>query len=289
MCIRDSLFTVVSEQFMTDTAVYADVIFPAAMETEMIDAMPAWGHVWIGWNAPATKPLGEAVSNTELFRRLAKAFGLDQPELFWTDDQLVEYMVGDHVDMDTLKTDGFVRCTDYPIDYLPYESGGFYTPSGKAELVAESFAGMGVSRVPEWVAPDEVEGAHRSDGYGLFLQTPKKATRFLNTSYSNLKDHAGRETEPHIELDPSDAEERGLSEGDSAKVFNDRGSLVLPVAISDRLRPGVVSVPWGYVDSAYGTEDGSINDLTNASTTVFAAGSSYGDTLVEVEAVRSAL
>ena len=105
----------------------------------------------------------------------------------------------------------------------------------------------------------------------------------LNTSYSHLAEHAGRETTPHIELDPADAAERGIEEGDSARIFNDRGSLVLPVALSDRLRPGVVSVPWGYVDSSYGSDIGSINDLTNASETEFGGGSIYGDTLVNVE------
>lgn len=282
--MRDDLFTVVSEQFVTDTAAYADVIFPAATETEMLDVMPAWGHLWIGWNEPATEPLGEAVANTELFRRLATAFGFDQPELHLSDMDQIQLVVGDHVDLETMRKDGFVRVSDYPVDHLPYAAGGFPNVSGKAELVAESLAGNGVSRLPEWVAPDQVEGAQRSDGYGLFLQTPKKATRFLNTSYSHLDNHAGRETQPHIELDPADAAERGLVEGDMAKVFNDRGSLVLPVAISDRLRPGVVSVPWGYVDSAYGTETGSINDLTNAATTEFGEGSCYGDTLVDVVA-----
>ena len=283
---REDLFTVVSEQFLTDTAVYADVVFPAAMETEMVDVMPSWGHLWLGWNEPATEPLGEAVSNTELFRRLASAFGFDQPQVQLSDTELIDLMVGDHVDVETMRRDGFVRVSDYPVDHLPYAEGGFHTPSGKAELVAESFAGVGVSRLPEWVSPDAVDGAQRSDGYSLYLQSPKKATRFLNTSYSDLPAHADRETPPHIELDPADAEQRGLAAGDSAKVFNDRGSLVLPVAISDRLRPGVVSVPWGYIDSAYGTEDGSINDLTNAANTDFGNGSSYGDTLVEVEALR---
>ncbi len=283
--LRDDLFTVVSEQFLTDTAAYADVIFPAATETEMLEVMPSWGHLWIGWNEPATEPLGEAVPNTELFRRLATAFGFDQPQLHLTDEEQIALILGDHVDLETMRKDGFVRVSDYPIDYLPYAEGNFHNASGKAELAAESFAGAGVSRLPEWVAPDQVEGARRSDGYSLYLQTPKKATRFLNTSYSHLESHAGRETDPHIELDPADADERGLVEGDSAKIFNDRGSLVLPVAISDRLRPGVVSVPWGYVDSAYGAERGSINDLTNASATEFGEGSNYGDTLVEVEAV----
>ncbi len=284
---RDDLFTVVSEQFLTDTAVYADVIFPAAMETEMVDVMPSWGHLWLGWNEPATEPLGEAVANTELFRRLATAFGFDQPELHLSDEAQIELAVGDHVDVVQMRRDGFVRVTDYPVDHLPYSEGGFHTQSGKAELVAESFASVGVPRLPQWIAPDAVEGAQRADGYSLYLQTPKKATRFLNTSYSGLSAHADRETPPHIEMDISDAQERGLADGDSAKIFNDRGFLVLPVAISDRLRPGVVSVPWGYIDSAYGTEDGSINDLTNAATTEFGNGSCYGDTLVEVEAATT--
>ena len=167
--LREDLFTVVSEQFLTDTAVYADVIFPAAMETEMLDVMPSWGHLWLGWNEPATDPLGEAVSNTELFRRLATAFGFDQPQVLLSDMEQIALMVGDHVDIDTMRRDGFVRVSDYPVDYLPYSEGGFHTPSGKAELVAESFAGVGVSRLPEWVAPDAIEGANRADGYGLYL------------------------------------------------------------------------------------------------------------------------
>jgi len=282
---RDDLFTVVSEQFMTDTARYADVVLPAAMETEMLDAMPAWGHLWIGWNEPATAPLGEAVSNTEMFRRLATAFGFTQPELHLSDLEQIEIGLGDHVDVDELRTDGFVRVTDYPVDHLPYAGGDFNTPSGKAELVAESFAGLGVSRLPKWIPIEEGPGSPATDRFPLFLQTPKKATRFLNTSYSDLPAHADRETLPHVELDPADAESRGLHAGDTARVFNDRASLVLPVAISDRLRPGVVSVPWGYVDSAYGDATGSVNDLTNAADTEFGGGSSYGDTLVQVESV----
>ena len=282
---RDDLFTVVSEQFMTDTAKYADVVFPAAMETEMVDVMPSWGHLWLGWNEPATAPLGDAVSNTELFRRLATAFGFDQPELHLSDEEQILMAVGDHVDIDEMRSQGFVRISSFPIDYLPYAEGGFRTPSGKAELVAESFGGLGVSHLPEWIPIEEGPGSPAMDTYPLFLQSPKKATRFMNTSYSDLAAHADRETPPHVELDRADAESRGLEAGATVRIFNDRASLVLPLAITDRLRPGVVSVPWGYVDSAYGDGVGSVNDLTNAADTDFGAGSSYGDTLVQVEAV----
>ena len=282
---REDLFTVVSEQFMTDTAKYADVVLPAAMQTEMLDVVQSWGHLWIGYNEPATEPLGEAVANTELFRRLAGAFGFDEPELHLSDEEQLALAVGEHVDIEAMKRDGFVRVSDYPVDYLPYENGNFWMQSGKAEFVAESFGSMGIPRLPAWVPIAEGPGSPQMDTYPLFLQSPKKATRFLNTSYSDLPAHADKETPPHIELDAADARARGLSAGDMARVFNSRASLTLPVAISDRLRPGVVSVPWGYADAAYGDGVGSVNDLTNAATTDFGGGSSYGDTLVQVESV----
>ena len=282
---REDLFTVVSEQFMTDTARYADVVLPAAMETEQLDVMPAWGHLWIGWNEPATAPLGEAVPNTEMFRRLATAFGFTEPELHLSDEAQIDIGVADHVDMDALKADGFVRVSDFPKDHLPYAEGGFRTADGRARFVAETHGVPGLTPLPEWVPVAEGPGSALMERFPLMLQTPKKATRFLNTSYSNLAAHAGRETRPHIELDPIDADARGLSDGDFARVFNDRASLTLPVALSDRLRPGVAVVPWGYVDDAYGSEAGSVNDLTNADDTEFGHGSNYGDTLVEVQAL----
>ncbi len=282
---RNDLFTVVSEQFVTDTARYADVVLPAAMETEMLDVMPSWGHLWIGWNEPATEPLGEAVANTELFRRLATALGFDEPELHLSDEAQIALAVADHVDLEQMKQDGFVRVSDYAVDALPYANGGFHMASGKAEFVAESFEAMGVPRLPEWVPVAEGPGSPQTDRFPLFLQTPKKATRFMNTSYSGLAEHADKEKAPHIELDSADAAARGLANGDIARVFNDRATLTMPVAISDRLRPGVVSVPWGYVDSAYGDGVGSVNDLTNAADTVFGSGSNYGDTLVQVESI----
>lgn len=283
---RDDLFSVVSEQFMTDTARYADVILPAAMETEQLDVMPAWGHLWLGWNEPATEPLGQAVSNTELFRRLATAFGFDDPQIQLSDMEQIQIGVGDHVDIEQMRADGFVRVTEFPEGHLPYANGGFATASGKAELATDSIKMHGLTQVPEWVPVAEGPGSG-DRAYPLCLQTPKKATRFLNTSYSDLSSHADRETRPHVELDAADADARGLHVGDMARVFNDRGSLELPIAISDRLRPGVVSVPWGHAAAAYGDTIGSINDLTNAADTEISGGSSYGDTLVQVEAITS--
>ena len=115
------------------------------MQTEQLDVVPAWGHLWLGWNEPATSPRGQSVSNTELFRRLARAFGFDQPELHLSDEEQIELALGDHVDVAALRSEGFVRVSNHPVDHLPYADGRFHTPSGKAELVAESFAAAGAS------------------------------------------------------------------------------------------------------------------------------------------------
>lgn len=279
---RDDLFTVVSEQFMTDTAKYADVVLPAAMQTEQLDVVGSWGHLWTGWNEPATPPRGDSVPNTEMFRRLAAAFGFESPAFEMSDLELIAAALGPAMSQDELRAAGFARVAAYPEDHLPYAGGGFHTPSGKAELVAESFAGLGVSRLPEWQPIVEGSGNDSTSAHPLFLQTPKKQTRFLNTSYSGLAAHADAESGPFIELDPQDAALRDLADGDEARIFNERGSLTLPVVVSDRLRPGVVSVAWGFWAEAYGDGSSSINDLTNASDTEFGHGSSYGDTLVEV-------
>ena len=73
---RQDLFTVVHEQFLTGTARYADYVFPATTQIEHLDLLWSWGHTYVTLNRPAVAPLGEAVTNTEFFRRLAAALGL---------------------------------------------------------------------------------------------------------------------------------------------------------------------------------------------------------------------
>ena len=87
---RDDLFTVVSEHFLTDTARYADIVLPATTQLEQKDIMFSWGHLYLSYNNAAIEPLGEAVPNTELFRRLAKAMGIEDPSFYRTDDEMIE-------------------------------------------------------------------------------------------------------------------------------------------------------------------------------------------------------
>ena len=102
---RDDLFTVVHEQFLTDTARYADIVLPATTQLEATDAVASWGHLWIGWNEAAIAPRGEAVSNSELHRRLARAMGFTEPELFDDDETALREALA-AIDLDELRRVG---------------------------------------------------------------------------------------------------------------------------------------------------------------------------------------
>ncbi|HEY8092566.1 MAG TPA: molybdopterin-dependent oxidoreductase [Acidimicrobiales bacterium] len=281
---RDDLFCVVSEQFVTDTARYADVVFPAATQIEQMDVVPSWGHLYLGWNEAAIAPLGESVPNTELWRRLARAMGYTEPELFESDESLLASGLRG-IEVDDLRARGVVRL-DLPEDLRPYAEGGFPTASGKAELSSDALARAGHPALPTYVpAREGLDGdTDLLARYPLALLTPKQHTRFLNSSYSHLPKHGPLEGSPFVELDEVDASARGIGDGDAVRVWNDRGALTLPARLSKRLRPGVVAVPFGWWSDQHGGQ-GTANSLTNDGLTDWGGGVAYSDTLVQVAPV----
>ena len=283
---RDDLFTVVHEVFITDTARYADIVLPAATHVEANDITPSWGSMHLNWNQAAIAPLGESVSNSELFRRLAGAMGYTEAELFATDDELLDLALAsghefaEGITLERLRAEGTVRL-NIADDYRPFEKGGFTTPDGRAQLSSEAMERFGLGLVATYVPA--IEGPHGAGAseFPLSLMTPKIHTRFLNSSYAHLPNHGGREGGPYVELSEADALTRGIAAGDTVRVFNQRSSLTLPARIGTTVRPGVVAVPfgWGSADHADGK---TANSLTNDALTSFGGGVAYSDTLVEV-------
>jgi anaerobic selenocysteine-containing dehydrogenase len=279
---RDDLFTVVHEQFLTDTAMYADIVLPATTQLESHDITPAWGHLWMGWNEAAIEPLGEAVSNTECFRRIAGAMGLTEPSLF-DDDLTILRESLPTVDVDALRRDGWVR-VPFPDDGTPWADGGFPSDSGKVEFASAALEAAGQPRLPTFVPPSEGPQGPNADRFPLQLMTPKHHARFLNSGYSDLPKHGPAEGGPFVEMTADDAAARGLTDGSTARVFNDRASLELPVKVTERVRRGLVAVPWGWWRKHHA--DGHVaNDLTNDTLTDWGGGVAYSDTLVQVSAV----
>ncbi|MFM2076198.1 MAG: hypothetical protein RJA49_88 [Actinomycetota bacterium] len=279
--LRDDLFTVVHDQFLTDTAMYADLVLPATTQIEATDAVTSWGSLHIGWNEAAIAPLGEAVSNSELHRRLARAMGFTEPALF-EDDLSALRTALPSLDLDALRRDGVVG-VPYPDDHRPYADGGFPSPSGKVELRSDTLAALGFPALPTYTAACESP----SEAFPFALLTPKQQTRFLNSSYSHLPQHGPLETQPALELAAEDAAALGLAEGECARVWNDRAALELPVRITARVRPGVVAVPWGWWANQYGANGRTVaNSLTSDTLTDWGGGVAFWDTAVAVEPVR---
>src|SRR5262245_5980988 len=154
---RDDLFTVVHEQFQTDTADYADILLPATTQLEHFDIHGSYGHLYVQTNQPAIAPLAEAKSNTDVFRLLARALGYE-PELFEvTDQELAAEALQEsrlQIGLERLRAAGPVRL-DLPADYAPFAEGNFPTPSGKCELYSPRLAQMGLEPLPTYTPPHE--------------------------------------------------------------------------------------------------------------------------------------
>ena len=210
---REDLFTVVSEQFLTDTALYADIVLPATTQLEQVDLMYSWGHFYLTWNEQAIAPLGEAVANTELFRRLAKAMEFDDPYFRRSDEEMIRDALDwnapavDGITIDSLRRNGYARLNvGGPERRTPHANGEFLTRSGKCEFksslaAAGSFvlpnfrqgyradqSGTQVAGVPDYIPPREspLHGANRRARYRLSLITPKSHA-FLNSGYANMR------------------------------------------------------------------------------------------------------
>lgn len=291
---RDDLFTVVHEQFLTDTARYADYVLPSTTEVEHWDLFTSWGHTYVTLNRPAIAPLGEAISPTELFRRLAARMGLDEPYLRESDEDLIKTALrSDHpylrgVDFERLLATGWAPL-DLPQDWLPYATGQFPTPSGKCEFSSAALAARGIDPLPTYLPADESPAGdlERAARYPLTLLTPKSALHFLNSSYGNSPRHLAAERAPCLDIHPADAAPRGIAAGERVRVWNDRGAVELPARVGDRVRPGVVAMPSGWWASL-SPGGSSANALTPDGMTLWGGGGDFHDALVEVERVSGA-
>lgn len=284
---RDDLFTVVHEQFLTDTARYADIVLPATTQIEADDVVFPWGHLWVAYNEAAVAPMGDACNNTELFRRIAAAMGLDETLLFDDDETLMRAALPT-IDLDELRREKWLR-SPYPDDGRPFGDPAGSTPipteSGRIEFASASLEAMGQPRVPTYVQPVESLGgdAALASRFPMQLLTPKHHTRFLNSAYAQLPKHGPPEGAPFVEMCAADADERGLHDGDVATVHNDRASIEVVVKVTDRLRPGVAAVPFGWWRAHH--RDGKVaNSLTSDSLTDWGGGVAYSDTLVQISA-----
>ncbi|MDE0206496.1 MAG: molybdopterin oxidoreductase family protein, partial [Candidatus Tectomicrobia bacterium] len=174
-----------------------------------------------------------------------------------------------------------------PADWRPFADGGFPTPSGKCEFYAEHLQAYGMDPLPTFEPARESPAgdADLAARFPLVLMTPKTPLHFLNSSYANLPRHLRAEPEPRLDIHPGDAEARGIADGDPVRVFNDRGAIRLTARVADRVRPGVVAVPFGWWRD-HAPSGALANTLTADGLSDLGGGGDWHDTLVEVSAAH---
>ena len=280
---REDLLTVVHEQFMTDTAKYADYLLPATTQIEHLELMPSWGTPYIALNPAAIAPLGEAMPNTELFRRLSLAMGYTDEILLSSDEQRIRSLLssgsaflGD-TSFESLLETGWARW-QLPEPFQPLAAGKFPTPSGKIEFYSEQSKQRGYDPLPAY------EPIVLDKNYPLNLIAAKTAY-FLNSEYVNLQDKRKPRT-PKMTIHPSDARARKISSGDFVRVFNNHGELKLNAEVSNDAQQGVIAIPFNWWRESLGGD--CPNALTPDGLSNIGIGSNAFDATVEVAQLATA-
>jgi anaerobic selenocysteine-containing dehydrogenase len=236
---REDLFTVAIDLFQTDTADFADVVLPAASFLEHDDLVSSYFNLSLSAQVTATDPPGEALPNTEIFRRLAAALGYDEPELHEADRSMIDTVLertGLGLAWDELAVRGTVWVSDEPLVQFP--DLRFPTPSGKVELASVTAEADGHPRTPLPLVDA------RPTGGRLRLLSPASPW-LMNASFANDPTIARKLGEPTIGLTRVDAEALGVTAGDRVRVESGTGSLVLSVELTDDVAAGVAYAPKG--------------------------------------------
>jgi len=283
---REDLFTVVLEHFQTDTADHADIVLPATTQLEHVDIHSTYGHLYMMANNAAIAPLGEAKPNTEIFRLLAMRMGFDDPCFKESDDAIAAQAFNSsdvraiHFDWDSLKRKGWQKLN---VPDAPFAQGSFPTPSGKCEFYSEQMKTDGFDPLPTYIAPHESVASNPELGktYPLAMISPP-ARNFLNSTFVNVKSLRDTEGEPHLDMHPADAAQRGIGDGDPVRIFNQRGSFVAKARVTDRARQGLVvglSIWW----KKFTVDGRNANEVTSQRLTDMGNGPTFYDVLVQVE------
>ena len=287
---REDLFTVVHEQFFTDTADYADVLLPAPTFLEVKDVQGAYGHMLVQVSERAIAPLGEARSNVALFGELGmRMFG--DACFAEGEDALIDQALGSKqvpknewfagITRERLEREGHVALqmpANAAGDVLPFSTPEWFrTASGRGELVP----------VPKFVAATESRARAAEGAFPLeFL--PRKADNYMNSTFANIPVHQRMEakTAGVLEMHATDAAARGICSGDLVEVFNGRGRIELKALVNGQVGEGVVAARLDWNKLVCGGAN--VNTLTSETLTDIGGGATFYSTLVEVRSMGEA-
>jgi anaerobic selenocysteine-containing dehydrogenase len=284
---RPDLFTVVFEHFLTDTAEFADIVLPATMQFEHADLLVSYGHLYVLWNEPAVAPPGGCMPGSEFFRRLARTMRLEIPCLYDSDEEIAcQFLDSGHpslegITLEALKERGSIRL-NYPDPFVPF-AHRFPSPSGKLEFVTERMTEVGLDPVAGYTPPYETaqRDTPLAREYPLALIAVADHY-FINSMFANVPTQLKRSGRLTIFVHPEDAGARRLETGAAARVFNNRGSFVATVELTDRVRKGVVATTKGRWPR-HATGGVTVNATVDERDSDMGGGAIFHDNRVELE------
>lgn len=278
---REDIFTVVADIAHTDTVDYADVVLPAASHFEHDELFCAYGQQYLQRAAPVIAPVGEALPNTEIFRRLARRFGFNDPIFQASDGQLMD----DAIDGDDPRLGG-IRPSELPTAAAlsmaaPGPRIGFErrptTKSGRIELKSAYLEEKFAAPLPRFQTLPADEDAAAT--YPFALLTPSSNWR-TNSMFGGL---AKSDPTPALEMHPDDAARRGFADGQQVRVFNGLGEVFLPLKLTDSVARGVLlSYKGAWMRTT--TNGQTVSALAPTTKADLSEGACYNDTRVAVAA-----
>jgi anaerobic selenocysteine-containing dehydrogenase len=271
--LREDLFTVVHDPFLTTTTRYADIVLPATTYLESEDFYRAYGTYWMQYGKAAVPPQGEARSNFRLAQELAQRMGVEDALFRMSPAEAMAELFRD-AEFDLRKV-----ASGWPSRYAQPRVQEFRTPSGKLEFYSGQLAAQGLAPMPDWRPdPQEEQDAAR---WPLRLLTAPGYFQ-AHTAYSGVDFLRRREGQPYCVMHPEEAAKRGLPDGAAVRLFNERGAVGLKLKVSDEVKPGVVLVPGQRPDGE--TVSGTINLLCSDRYTDLGEGATYQSTFLDVAA-----
>ena len=276
-------FKVVVEQFMTDTANYADIILPAKDMFEQSDIIGSYWSPYIQFKPKVIQSPGEVMPESEIYYHLAKRLNLNITQEMipepgnnnieqWLENRIRGYskITLDNLRMAPLLAPG--------LQQIAWEDLKFNTPSGKIELYShEAEMKWGISPLADYT---EINNSKEDKKYPLVFLTPNTGSR-IHSQFGNLKIIKETTPEPYIRISPVDAFSRSLTEGQKIRVFNQIGELTGRVKITNRVLPGLIVFPNGL----WFNEAGGVNQLIAGQETDIGFGAAFHDSRVEIEGV----
>ena len=285
--MRDDLFTVVHEQFMTETARLADLVLPATMFMEHHDLYQAGGHSHIQIGPKLVEPPGECRSNHEVLQGLAPRLGASHRAYRMTDLEIVDETLraSGWPDAETVMRD---RWHDAQPDFATaHFVNGFGHADGKFRFKAD-WAAIGANHAGMSALPDHIAVIDSATPDRPFRLVAAPARSFLNTSFTEMAYSRGREGRPTLLVHPADAARLGIADGGRIRLGNARGEVVLHAKLAEGAQPGVLVAEsiWPHADHDGGI---GINALTSDEPALPDGGAVFHDTAVWLRAEAATL